>query len=202
MHTSFWRATLYVRPPSVSSLRFFFQAADGIRAATVTGVQTCALPILGPTARSANGEDAVADAAFGMQLRESRKAAALSLRQLAVRVGYDHSYLSQVERGQRPGSADLARLCDRELGTGNHLASTYEQVQGRAVPAAQRAGSVRTTAQIDSTARPTDTHPKGVAALQPIDAAWHGLVGDFGDMEGVDGWDALLAGHDDWRSVP
>ncbi len=144
----------------------------------------------------------MADAAFGMQLRESRKAAALSLRQLAVRVGYDHSYLSQVERGQRPGSADLARLCDRELGTGNHLASTYEQVQGRAVPAAQRAGSVRTTAQIDSTARPTDTHPKGVAALQPIDAAWHGLVGDFGDMEGVDGWDALLAGHDDWRSVP
>ncbi len=101
----------------------------------------------------------MADAAFGMQLRESRKAAALSLRQLAVRVGYDHSYLSQVERGQRPGSADLARLCDRELGTGNHLASTYEQVQGRAVPAAQRAGSVRTTAQIDSTARPTDTHP-------------------------------------------
>ena len=110
----------------------------------------------------------MADAAFGMQLRESRKAAALSLRQLAVRVGYDHSYLSQVERGQRPGSADLARLCDRELGTGSHLASTYEQVQGRAVPAAQRAGSVRTTAQIDSTARPTDTHPKGVAALHTL----------------------------------
>src|SRR5207245_6469546 len=28
------------------SLHFFFQAVDGIRDATVTGVQTCALPIL------------------------------------------------------------------------------------------------------------------------------------------------------------
>ncbi|WP_133799188.1 helix-turn-helix domain-containing protein [Kribbella caucasensis] len=37
-----------------------------------------------------------------MQLRRSRQAAALSLRQLANRVGYDHSYLSQVERGPPP----------------------------------------------------------------------------------------------------
>src|SRR5689334_16900206 len=29
----------------VSSRRFFFQAEDGIRVGTVTGVQTCALPI-------------------------------------------------------------------------------------------------------------------------------------------------------------
>src|SRR5216684_7217884 len=29
---------------------FFFQAEDGIRAVAVTGVQTCALPILPPTA--------------------------------------------------------------------------------------------------------------------------------------------------------
>src|SRR2546427_8578558 len=32
---------------SVSSFFFFFQAEDGIRDLTVTGVQTCALPILG-----------------------------------------------------------------------------------------------------------------------------------------------------------
>src|SRR2546427_4173913 len=31
------------------SVFFFFQAEDGIRDLTVTGVQTCALPILGPT---------------------------------------------------------------------------------------------------------------------------------------------------------
>ncbi|MFC6161961.1 helix-turn-helix domain-containing protein [Kribbella jiaozuonensis] len=60
-------------------------------------------------------------------MRQSRQAADLSLRQLAARVGYDHSYLSQVERGQRPGSADLARLCDRELGTGDQLTGTFER---------------------------------------------------------------------------
>src|SRR5207245_8325418 len=32
--------------PLTSSRVFFFQAEDGIRDATVTGVQTCALPIL------------------------------------------------------------------------------------------------------------------------------------------------------------
>src|SRR5438093_12733393 len=32
---------------------FFFQAEDGIRDWSVTGVQTCALPICGPGARSA-----------------------------------------------------------------------------------------------------------------------------------------------------
>src|SRR5207245_3827980 len=34
---------------------FFFQAEDGIRAATVTGVQTCALPISQPLAVTMNG---------------------------------------------------------------------------------------------------------------------------------------------------
>src|SRR6266542_3175378 len=34
---------------------FFFQAEDGIRVATVTGVQTCALPICGPGGPGAGG---------------------------------------------------------------------------------------------------------------------------------------------------
>src|SRR5205085_7070127 len=41
---------------------FFFQAEDGIRALTVTGVQTCALPISGSMATS--GVSKVAVAAF------------------------------------------------------------------------------------------------------------------------------------------
>src|SRR5437868_7384486 len=43
----------FVHWPSVFSLSmafFFFQAEDGIRDRNVTGVQTCALPILGKTA--------------------------------------------------------------------------------------------------------------------------------------------------------
>src|SRR5688572_23688090 len=35
------------RPSVVANDAFFFQAEDGIRALTVTGVQTCALPICG-----------------------------------------------------------------------------------------------------------------------------------------------------------
>src|SRR5207245_5127610 len=46
------RTTLRGRDPSCfrvvdEFVLFFFQAEDGIRDATVTGVQTCALPILG-----------------------------------------------------------------------------------------------------------------------------------------------------------
>src|SRR5207245_6946958 len=44
-------------------IAFFFQAEDGIRAATVTGVQTCALPILRP-AHIAAFADQIADRAL------------------------------------------------------------------------------------------------------------------------------------------
>jgi len=118
----------------------------------------------------------VAEAAFGAQLRHSRQAVGLSLRQLATRVGYDHSYLSQVERGQRPGSADLARLCDRELGTGDQLTITFEQKHarpGRATPP------------------PVDQ----LEAADPLDAAWRGLITAFGGT-------AATADLGDFRSDP
>src|SRR2546427_1426250 len=40
----------------VGSLFFFFQAEDGIRDLTVTGVQTCALPICGAASGGTPGE--------------------------------------------------------------------------------------------------------------------------------------------------
>ncbi len=121
----------------------------------------------------------MAEAAFGAQLRECRQAVGLSLRQLATRVGYDHSYLSQVERGQRPGSAELARLCDRELGTGNELTNTFEQ-RSRPTPDAPQSYPVTAAA-----VRPAD----------PLEAAWHGLVTAFGGTE-------TPASLGDFRSVP
>ncbi|MEU4194918.1 helix-turn-helix transcriptional regulator [Kribbella sp. NPDC026611] len=99
-------------------------------------------------------EAASSNALFGARLRECRQAAGLSLRQLAGRVGYDHSYLSQVERGHRPGSAGLARHCDRELGTGSQLLTAFEQQQRRPAPAT-----------------PT--------AQDPLATAWHELTRDF-----------------------
>ncbi len=101
----------------------------------------------------------MAEATFGAQLRECRQAVGLSLRQLATRVGYDHSYLSQVERGQRPGSAELARLCDRELGTGNELTSTFAQ-RRRSTHAASR-------------------------TTDPLEAAWQGFVAVFGRTDAL-----------------
>ncbi|MEU8225613.1 helix-turn-helix domain-containing protein [Kribbella sp. NPDC048915] len=97
--------------------------------------------------------------AFGPLLRECRQAAGLSLRQLAARVGYDHSYLAQVERGQRPGSADLARRCDQELGTAGRLAAAFEQ-----------SGVER---------RPDRRRPEA----DPLEAAWRGLVAPLGRSE-------------------
>src|SRR2546427_9353568 len=47
---------------------FFFQAEDGIRDLTVTGVQTCALPICAPVGRQARD---------ALRLREPRRAAEL-----------------------------------------------------------------------------------------------------------------------------
>src|SRR3954447_1972472 len=100
----------------------------------------------------------VTDASFGTQLRHYRQAVGLSLRQLAGRVGYDHSYLSQVERGQRPGSADLARRCDRALDTGSQLVDSYLQ-----------------------------THQKQPAApathSDPLEAAWERLAGVYGGVD-------------------
>src|SRR5688572_32100741 len=49
--TPYLRASFRLRDGS----SFFFQAEDGIRDLTVTGVQTCALPILGRAGRGDEG---------------------------------------------------------------------------------------------------------------------------------------------------
>src|SRR5207245_6367313 len=51
------RVVDFVLSRSVFVLCFFFQAEDGIRDATVTGVQTCALPISALTASPDNGRN-------------------------------------------------------------------------------------------------------------------------------------------------
>jgi transcriptional regulator with XRE-family HTH domain len=117
----------------------------------------------------------VAEAAFGVQLRRFRQAAALSLRQLAGRVGYDHSYLSQVERGRRPGSAHLAQLCDRELGTGPALTTAYERSRRAEEPVRSMVG---VTTDGDA-----------------LEAVRHGLVGSFGPGREVDEWRAVTAAY-------
>lgn len=51
---------------------------------------------------------------FGELLREKRRAAALSQRQLAERAGVDFSYISKLENGRLPAPADdtVVRICE------------------------------------------------------------------------------------------
>jgi len=60
---------------------------------------------------------------FGQELRRRREDARLSLSTLAARVHYSTGYLSKIENGRKPPTADLARLCDAELGAGGRLAA-------------------------------------------------------------------------------
>ena len=50
---------------------------------------------------------------FGELLREKRRAASLSQRQLAERAGVDFSYISKLENGRLPAAADdtVVRIC-------------------------------------------------------------------------------------------
>src|SRR5437867_5387229 len=84
---------------------FFFQAEDGIRDRTVTGVQTCALPIYGEGRQAAEGEPATAHRSA--HLRSAGRGG-------AVRVGQPHRSDGgdgvRVHRGPRHGTgADRAR---------------------------------------------------------------------------------------------
>lgn len=131
----------------------------------------------------------MSEAAFGVQLRLSRQAAALSLRQLAIRVGYDHSYLSQVERGRRPGSAHLASLCDRELGTSPALSTAYEQTRPSARPdaLAAEAGTQLVGAGVGGGRLP--------AGVELLEAVRHELAGSFGPGREVAEWRAVATSH-------
>src|SRR2546429_3549891 len=80
-------------------LFFFFQAEDGIRDVAVTGVQTCALPIL---ARVADGVVAGAQARCrsGQRLDPAGEPLGQEHRARAVGAGGDHRELSRAEIGR------------------------------------------------------------------------------------------------------
>ncbi|MDX6264470.1 MAG: hypothetical protein QOH84_6158, partial [Kribbellaceae bacterium] len=157
-------------------------------------------------------------AEFGVQLRRSRQAAALSLRQLAIRVGYDHSYLSQVERGRRPGSAHLASLCDRELGTSPALSAAYEQAHPSPRPTTDPGPVPRATIDSEAISRATvDSGTVSGASADPgpaarvvagggvelLEAVRHELAGSFGPGREVAEWRAVATSHaHDFATTP
>lgn len=60
---------------------------------------------------------------FGEELRRLRRAARISLKSFAQLVHYDPSYVSKLENGIKPPTADVAAACDSVLGTGERLQS-------------------------------------------------------------------------------
>ncbi|WP_411146709.1 helix-turn-helix domain-containing protein [Streptomyces sp. x-80] len=69
--------------------------------------------------RAAGAEFAVP--AGGGQLRAARRARGVSLRALSRLVFYSKGYLSKIENGEKPLTGEVARACDRVLGTGGVL---------------------------------------------------------------------------------
>lgn len=65
----------------------------------------------------------IVDPLFPGRMRELRRARGLSYRQLARRAPYTHTYLWQVEQGERPATPEFANLVDAALGAGGALAS-------------------------------------------------------------------------------
>ncbi|MGM0364776.1 helix-turn-helix domain-containing protein, partial [Streptomyces griseoaurantiacus] len=104
----------------------------------------------GPPEREDPGEG------FGAALRRARGERGLSLAALARLVHYSKGYLSKIENGGKPPTADLARRCDEALRAGGALS--------RLVPGVPRA---RAPEQV------SDVCPyRGLAAFGPEDADW------------------------------
>ncbi|MGW6710234.1 helix-turn-helix domain-containing protein, partial [Streptomyces sp. NPDC054956] len=60
-------------------------------------------------------------APFPAQLRRLRVQRGLSLADLARATHYSKGYLSKIETGAKPDTADVARCCDRVLGAEGEL---------------------------------------------------------------------------------
>jgi transcriptional regulator with XRE-family HTH domain/tetratricopeptide (TPR) repeat protein len=68
---------------------------------------------------------------FGVELRRRRSAAGVSLAQLAERVHYSKGYLSRIESGVKPPTADVARCCDAALEADGALAALVPPARPR-----------------------------------------------------------------------
>lgn len=68
---------------------------------------------------------------FGHELRKLRRAARMTLDDLAARVHFSKGHLSKVERGDKPAGPDLARLCDAVFEAGGALVALVPEERRR-----------------------------------------------------------------------
>src|SRR6266542_3906925 len=108
------RALLFIIDRRGGLVFFFFQAEDGIRDATVTGVQTCALPISGPRVSRWNGP--WASWPNGLRSARSSPAPSRSTRRIRRFVGSSRATVAsrswwrrRPDHSREPGPADRSR---------------------------------------------------------------------------------------------
>ena len=65
---------------------------------------------------------------FGEELRRRRQEAGLHQQDLADRIAYHRSYLSQVERGRQVPAEQFAMLCDRALEARGALMGIFQEL--------------------------------------------------------------------------
>lgn len=70
----------------------------------------------------------------GPELRKYRLKAGISLADLARRANYSKGYLSKIENGRVPATAEVLRICDTALAAGGELAALVERTHLPAEP--------------------------------------------------------------------
>ncbi|GAB2813786.1 helix-turn-helix transcriptional regulator [Actinoallomurus bryophytorum] len=73
-------------------------------------------------------------AIWGRELKHYRQAAGLTQAELAQRINYSTSLISQIETGQVPATVEFAESCDKQLTTGGTLTRTLDYRKGSAFP--------------------------------------------------------------------
>ncbi|MFD6184685.1 helix-turn-helix domain-containing protein [Streptomyces goshikiensis] len=112
---------------------------------------------------------------FPAQLRRLRALRGLSLADLARRTHYSKGYLSKIETGAKPPTADVARRCDEVLGAGGELLRLVRdtEVPGPRSAAGPAAGAAAPAAPPPSPPQSAGDCPyRGLAAFTPQDADW------------------------------
>src|SRR5688572_31154032 len=102
-----WNAPIAFDPPPTQAITasgrkpFFFQAEDGIRALTVTGVQTCALPIYGDGDSDEHAEREPLRPARAGRHRVQRRAQRYGRHVLFAQFAFEAGEVAGADDGQR-----------------------------------------------------------------------------------------------------
>src|SRR2546430_9383263 len=132
-------------PPASRVRLFFFQAEGGIRDLTVTGVQTCALPIYGPTTEKR-------DAAHRPVARDRQ----VRQQDVIARVAgvFDRAHDAHIELSGGEQLVELGRRASHEIGRERDDAPVDAAVHRVAVDVADAPDSHSTPSTAESTGSP------------------------------------------------